>query len=110
MSKKYYPSGYQIIEIDTDKVDGHSYLEVTPDVKTLLHLFKTKQIGRKPLLFHIIGGGTDYTLWGKIDAHNNDIYIEEVVYEPDFSVTSGWQISLHYYEEDEKIQYTIVEL
>lgn len=52
MSKKYTPSGYQIINIDFDRLDEDSYLpKETEDEKILFQILKTG-IVQKPILLH----------------------------------------------------------
>lgn len=60
MGKKYAPSGYQIIEIDVDKVDSDGILlKSTDDAKLLYKLFKTGDYKKKPILLHAYGSSLD---------------------------------------------------
>lgn len=53
MSKKYVPSGYQIINIDvSDKTSGTPFDVVTEDEKLLYEILSSGEI-KKPILLHI---------------------------------------------------------
>ena len=59
MGKKYVPSGYQILEIEsTDKDNDDILLKNTDDEKLLYELFKSGKILEKPILLRVTASGT----------------------------------------------------
>lgn len=55
MSKKYYPSGYQIIDLtDIELTGGDAFTpDLSEDAKILYNLMKTREIYRKPILLKL---------------------------------------------------------
>lgn len=59
MSKKYVPSGYQIINLDlSDKTSGTPFTPETEDEKLLHEILSSIKLS-KPILIHIITNAVD---------------------------------------------------
>lgn len=70
MSKKYVPSGYQIISLDvTDKTSGTAFTPETEDEKILHQILSSGKI-EKPILLHIITGGYEFYSFGLVLSTN----------------------------------------
>ena len=72
MSKKYVPSGYQIINLDvSDKTSGIPFTPETEDEKILHEILSSGKLS-KPILLHIITGAP-YEITGFAVKTDNSI-------------------------------------
>ena len=104
MPKKYYPSGHQIIVIDTSNVDDGNLLETTEDEKLLYKLFASGKHLQKPILLK----DDDTGMMGIAVASASAISLVSTIASAD-SVTEKI-ITLAYDSTTEKIGVTVKEV
>ena len=106
MGKKYYPSGYQILEINPTDISSGSNLTKTDDVKTLIEIIEKGQLGKKPILIHDLDA--KYVMFANVDIVGKTVQYSHIEYDMDFEIAAGYYVSLYYY--DGEIQVTKCEL
>lgn len=75
MSKKYVPSGYQIISIDvSDKTSGTPFSPETEDEKLLYEILLSDEI-KKPILLDIKSSGYHLVGFANIDIRSTQVCI-----------------------------------
>jgi hypothetical protein len=106
MSKKYVPSGYQILEIDvSDKTSGNSYAPSTKDEEILLESLKKIENNEKvkPILLVINDGGDLSSGFVNIDYSISQINLNIGACQTLFTYS-------FMYDDEEKFTYSFSEL
>ena len=95
MGKKYVPSGYQIIEIDINRLDGNNVLpKETEDEKVLYDLFINKKLYQKPILLRILNDG-EILLNGFAVAYNVNTLFLTAVYVKESALDTAQTVSIY---------------
>lgn len=77
--KKYVPSGYQIISIDTSRVDDDgNLLEETEDEKVLYEIMRSGKLHRKPILMYAKMGNGGAELTGYPVILSNSLTLQQI--------------------------------